>query len=135
VGDIDLVWGKEGASKSDGFGLSKIAKFHPEALDDLQGHLDGMRVVSRSDNRVRLESPTHRAMISLDYYGQRKVRLRGITSGHPIRSRIPTFLNPHDQLGVTKWETLSSKSYAKGYAFGAYLMRNLGGAQLLKDIL
>lgn len=35
IGDITLVWGKEGTGKSDGFGLAKIAKFHPEALDKL----------------------------------------------------------------------------------------------------
>ncbi|AGZ81518.1 hypothetical protein CFT03427_0650 [Campylobacter fetus subsp. testudinum 03-427] len=35
LGDIDLVWGIEGTSHSDGYGLSKIAKYHPEAVDNL----------------------------------------------------------------------------------------------------
>ena len=30
VGDIDLVWGKAGTGKSDGYGLAKLVKFHPE---------------------------------------------------------------------------------------------------------
>jgi hypothetical protein len=62
----------------------------------------------------------------------------GITptsNSHPIRQRISTFLSSYDQVGVTEWDNLGSTSYAKGYAFGAYLMRNFGGAQLLKDIL
>jgi hypothetical protein len=65
IGDIDLIWGQEGTGRSDGFGLSKIVKFHPEVLDDLQGHLDGMSVKSQTDNRAILESPTHKAIISL----------------------------------------------------------------------
>lgn len=35
IGDIDLVWGKEGTAKSDGFGLAKLAKYHPEVLGNL----------------------------------------------------------------------------------------------------
>jgi hypothetical protein len=38
-------------------------------------------------------------------------------------------------VGVTEWNTLDSNSYAKGYAFGAYLLRNYGGASLLKEML
>ena len=37
VGDIDLIWGKEGTGKSDGYGLAKLVKYHPEVVDDLQG--------------------------------------------------------------------------------------------------
>ncbi|CUU76627.1 Uncharacterised protein [Campylobacter hyointestinalis] len=33
--DITLVWGIEGTSHSDGYGLAKIAKYHPEAIDKL----------------------------------------------------------------------------------------------------
>lgn len=36
IGDIDLVWGVEGTGKSDGYGLSKLVKYHPEVLDNLQ---------------------------------------------------------------------------------------------------
>jgi len=56
-------------------------------------------------------------------------------SGHPIKSRIRTFLSSYNEVGVTEWDTLKSESYAKGYAFGAYLMRNYGGPELLKKIL
>ena len=52
IGDIDLVWGKEGTAKSDGFGLAKLAKYHPEVLGNLQEILDAMVVVKRTDNRV-----------------------------------------------------------------------------------
>ncbi|WP_192932906.1 LPD38 domain-containing protein [Parabacteroides merdae] len=72
VGDIDLVWGKEGTGKSNGFGLSKLAKFHPEVLDSLQDILDDMVVISRSANRVNLESKTHKAAVRLEWDGEKK---------------------------------------------------------------
>jgi hypothetical protein len=56
-------------------------------------------------------------------------------SGHPIQSRIYTFLETYNQVGLTEWITLDSVSYAKGFAFGAYLMRNWGGAELIQKIL
>ena len=58
VGDISVVYG------NDGYGLAHIAKKHPEVLNDLQGTIDGMVVTSQSDNRIVLESSTHRAVIS-----------------------------------------------------------------------
>ena len=58
VGDIDLWYGNDKA------GLKKIAEKHPEVLDDLQGIIDGMRVVQASENRVVLESDTHKAVVS-----------------------------------------------------------------------
>ena len=58
VGDIDLWYGNDKA------GLKKIAEKHPEVLDDLQGIIDQMHVVTSSDNRIVLESDTHRAVVS-----------------------------------------------------------------------
>lgn len=72
IGEIDLVWGKEGTGKSDGFGLAKLVKFHPEVLENLQGILDGMHIVTRSSNRVNLESDTHKASVRLTWDNQRK---------------------------------------------------------------
>lgn len=72
IGDIDLVWGKEGTGHSDGYGLSKLVKYHPDVLDNLQEILNDMRVVSRSKNRVNLESETHKAGVRLTWDGERK---------------------------------------------------------------
>lgn len=72
VGEIDLVWGEEGTGHHDGFGVAKLVQYHPEVLGDLQGILSGMRVRSRSKNRVQLESESHRAGIRLDWDGQAK---------------------------------------------------------------
>lgn len=69
LGDIDLVYGAEGTAKSDGMGLAKIAKYHPEVLDNLQDIIYDMPVVSRSKNRINLESDIHKASIRLDYDG------------------------------------------------------------------
>jgi len=54
---------------------------------------------------------------------------------HQTHVRIPTFLLNYNQIGITEWDSLNSISYAKGYAFGAYLLRNYGGPVLLKRIL
>ncbi|MCL2155095.1 MAG: hypothetical protein FWH53_05470 [Leptospirales bacterium] len=54
-------------------------------------------------------------------------------SDHPVMD-MRRFLIWYDQVGITKWDS-SSNSYAKGFAFGAYLLRNYGGAELLKSIL
>ena len=58
VGDIDLWYGNDKA------GLKKIAAKHPEVLDDLQGIIDNMHVVQASENRIILESDTHKAVVS-----------------------------------------------------------------------
>jgi len=52
-------------------------------------------------------------------------------SGHPIQLRIPYFLSSYYDNGVAEW----SNDYSGKYAFGAYLLRNYGGAELLKKIL
>jgi len=55
-------------------------------------------------------------------------------SNHKIRARIPVFLQNYTKNGITEWDG-SSESYAKGIAFGAYLLRNYGGASLLRELL
>lgn len=72
VGDIDLVWGNEGTGHSDGFGLAKLVKYHPEVLNDLQSLIDNMHVVSRNANRINLESKTHKATVRLEWDGVKK---------------------------------------------------------------
>jgi hypothetical protein len=72
IGPIDLVWGEPGTGNSDGYGLAKIAQFHPEALEHLQAILDGMAVKTRSKNRVRLESADHEASVRLTWDGHEK---------------------------------------------------------------
>jgi hypothetical protein len=55
---------------------------------------------------------------------------------HPIQSRIPFFKTFYWARGVTEGDWLSDQyailSYANTYAFGAYLVRNYGGAKLLQ---
>jgi hypothetical protein len=54
--------------------------------------------------------------------------------GHPTASWISGFLRWYSDEGVTRW-TASFDSYSYKYAFGAYLARNYGGAELVKNIL
>jgi hypothetical protein len=79
VGDIDLWYGNDKA------GLKKIAEKHPEVLDDLQGIIDQMHVVKSSDNRIVLESETHRAVVS------KMLGTKRLTTGccRPMRRKEP----------------------------------------------
>lgn len=55
---------------------------------------------------------------------------------HIIQQRMPDFNLGYAEEGITEWGGLSAAySYATKYAFGAYLLRNYGGADLLKRIL
>jgi len=72
IGYIDIVYGKEGTAKSDGYGLAKIAKFHPEVLDNLQEIISSMMIVGKTKNRIQLESKKHKASIRLDWNGKSK---------------------------------------------------------------
>jgi hypothetical protein len=50
VGDIDLVWGKEGTQENefeDGFGLAKIFRKHPEVTDSLQKIINTLNVTQK----------------------------------------------------------------------------------------
>ena len=64
IGDISLVWGDKKT------GLDKILRKHPEVVDNLQSVIDSMEVVQESDNRIKLESPTHFAVVSKEYKGE-----------------------------------------------------------------
>lgn len=70
--EIGDIWGKEGTAKSDGFGLARILKFHPEVVNRLQDVLSDMVVRTRSKNRVNLESEKHRATVRLEWDGKAK---------------------------------------------------------------
>ena len=65
VGDIDLVWGNEK------MGLLHIIDKHPGVLENLQDKLNDMHIVSSSDNRIVLESDTHKAVVSNNWYGEK----------------------------------------------------------------
>lgn len=75
IGPIDLVWGIEGTGGSDGYGLSKLIKFHPEVLNDLQGILNEMHVTQRSDNRIQMESERYKAGVRLTWNNESKTWL------------------------------------------------------------
>ncbi|MCL2887621.1 MAG: DUF2213 domain-containing protein, partial [Betaproteobacteria bacterium] len=80
VGDIDLVWGKEGTPEEehkDGYGLAKIATKHPEVLENLQGILSSMKKndARSGPNRTILESPDHKAIVALNWFDQKKTWL------------------------------------------------------------
>jgi len=110
VGDIDLIWGEEGTGKSDGYGLAKLVKYHGEVLGDLQNILNDMEVVTRSDNRIRLESEKHKAAISLDYKGQSKTWLLTAYEKRDARSTTDTTMDTASSKGVGDTARHSSAS-------------------------
>jgi hypothetical protein len=57
----------------------------------------------------------------------------GTKIGHSVEGRYPTF-NANDTLSLTAWNGQLA-DYAKVNVYGAYLIRNYGGAQLLHDIV
>ena len=70
LGDIDVVWGVEGSSKSDGWGLAKIAKYHPEVLGKLDDLIQDLPIVKETPNRYQLENDDYKIAIRKDFEGQ-----------------------------------------------------------------
>lgn len=75
TGAIDVPWGFFDPDTGQGAGLANIVAKHPEVVDALPGIVAGMTVASRSQNRIRLISEAHKAVIRLDYDGQDKTWL------------------------------------------------------------
>jgi len=59
------------------------------------------------------------------------------SSGHPAQQRMPYFLANYNGNGLTLWPSVNAAAaaYPKSYAFGAYLARNYGGAELIHSIM
>lgn len=76
VGPIDVIWGAaDPSSMNKAFGLSKIALKHPEVLENLPSIIERMDVAQRTENRIRLSSDSHRAVVRLDLDGEKKTWL------------------------------------------------------------
>lgn len=81
VGDIDLVWGQMGDPSKDfagGHGLAKLYGKHPEVVSDLQGILSSLKVKSKTENRIILESSDHKSAVSLNWAGKEKLATLGL---------------------------------------------------------
>lgn len=87
---IDLVWGQAGTGNKDGFGVSKLAEFHPEALPDLQGLLNrtAVRPEASGPNRIRLAGKDGEdAAVSLNWRGDPKTWLLSAFERSPENAR------------------------------------------------
>lgn len=69
IGWIDIVWGKTGTAQSDGFGLSKIAKYHPEVMPKLANIVGKLPIISVSKNRFKLGDGKYTASIRRTFDG------------------------------------------------------------------
>ena len=54
--------------------------------------------------------------------------------GHPLQNDLPWFLLSYFEEGFTEWRQ-TPVSYATKFAFGAFLVRNFGGADLARRII
>ena len=128
IGDIDLVGGNAGTGKSDGFGLAKLVNFHPEVVEHLQEILDDMHIVKRSENRINLESDTHKAAVRLTWNKEKKKWLLTAfekretsesigkttdTDDNPSDLRGDTALSQNSDVSVGKVNTLSADKQAE----------------------
>lgn len=75
IGPIDVVWGSYDPKTGNGAGLAKIVSKHPDMVDSLPDLVRSLPIESRSDNRIVLATPDHRATIRLDYDGEQKTWL------------------------------------------------------------
>ena len=75
IGEIDLVWGEAGTGHNDGYGLAKLAKYHPEVLANLQEIINDMQITSRNENRIQLESERYKAAVRLTWNNESKTWL------------------------------------------------------------
>ena len=72
LGEITLAWGKEGSAKSDGYGLAKIAKYHPEVLDNLTEIVEKTPITKQTPNRYTLETDKHFLAIRREFDGKKE---------------------------------------------------------------
>ncbi|EPN6787316.1 DUF3519 domain-containing protein, partial [Campylobacter jejuni] len=84
LGDIDLVWGAEGSSRSDGYGLSKIVKYHNEVLHQIDNIINEGEL--KRDNKGRLNIEYKNSIIGLrDNWKEEKNKNHWIITSHSKR--------------------------------------------------
>ena len=79
--------------------LGQVAKVYPEIVDNLQEILDEMHIIQDSPNRIKLESDTHFATISKDYFGKPRkewllTAFEKKETSKPANSRMDVESNP-----------------------------------------
>jgi hypothetical protein len=71
IGFIDLPWGFHGYGRSDGWGLSKLVQFHPEAVDQLPDILLNAKIDPNSTSAsMTLLSNQYRAAVNSELFGE-----------------------------------------------------------------
>ena len=66
------IGGKAGSGRSDGYGLAKIEKFHPEVLDRLEELVQDLPITKETPNRYQLENENYKIAIRKDYDGEKE---------------------------------------------------------------
>lgn len=64
IGGIDYLYGQEGKT---GYGLGHVKTEHPETIPLLESVIRDGNIVSKTKNRVILETPNHKAAVRLDW--------------------------------------------------------------------
>lgn len=103
VGEIDIVWGNEGTEAkqySDGFGLAKILKKHPEVNPySLMDIVARARKTKAKGNTIELEDENTRLVLKLDWEGDDRKWL--LTAFEPASRRKSIDTAPGTSSDVT----------------------------------
>lgn len=75
VGYVDIVYGYAGTKNSDGFGLAKIIRFHPEVINKIGKIFSNLDMKSKSANRIILENDDYKCVVSLMLFERKKTWL------------------------------------------------------------
>ncbi len=90
VGPIDVIYGAYDAATDRGYGLKKILDKHPEVVENLPDIITRAHVVSRSENRIILDTGPERAVIRLDLDGSEKTwLLTAYEKRRPVHGKEP----------------------------------------------
>jgi len=71
IGPVDLVWGETFDSKSKSYGLSKIVKWHPEAISAIEKQFQDSIITDRNENTIQLELNGIKYAVRKGFFGNK----------------------------------------------------------------
>ncbi|WP_219350128.1 DEAD/DEAH box helicase family protein [Helicobacter sp. 11S02596-1] len=95
LGDISLVWGEAGSGKSDGYGLAKIVKFHPEVVDKLDELVHTLPISKQNERQIILDDGVYKIAIRKNWQsGEEQKDVNWIVTGFEKTGNRANLTNP-----------------------------------------
>lgn len=91
----DLIWGEEGKTRTKGYGLAKIERWHPEVLDRLGEIFASLPIVSENENTIQFDDGKYRAVVRKNWLGHPKSWLLTEFEKRPSAERTMDVLGTH----------------------------------------